>query len=137
MEKDKKAVLRRYLVCFGIASAIVLGVFAIKGFFTADAKLNMQVLHDAFFTAGALFMLFSGLLFVSDEGAFLGVSFVLGKAFKALFMPFGRKDTETYAEFRERKIGKKEKSSLKGCIFFTGLFFFVCSLIFLAIWYSL
>ena len=136
MEKEKKALLIRYLVCFCVASAIVVGVFAIKGFFTANAKANMQILIDAFFSAGILFVLFSGLLFVSGEGALLGVSYVFGRAIKAVFVPFGRKDNETYAQYRERKLGTK-KSGIGTPIFLTGLLFVVVSLIFLIIWYQL
>ena len=136
MEKEKKALLIRYLICFCVASGIVLAVFAIKGFFTDNAKTNMQILHDAFFTAGILFVLFSGMLFLSSEGAFLGVGYVLGRAVKAVFLPFGRKDHETYAQYRERKLGTK-KSSGGGAIFFTGLLFVIVSIIFLIIWYQL
>jgi hypothetical protein len=113
-----------------------VGVFAIKGFFTANAKANMQILIDAFFSAGILFVLFSGLLFVSGEGALLGVSYVFGRAIKAVFVPFGRKDHETYAQYRERKLGTK-KSGIGTPIFLTGLLFVVVSLIFLIIWYQL
>lgn len=134
MKEEKKALLTRYIVCFCVAAGIVFAVFTMKGFFGSDLKQNMQILHDAFFSAGALMMLFSGLLYVSGEGAFLGVGFVLGKAVKAL-LPFGRKEHETYAQYRERKLEKAKKSSDK-CIFLTGLFFFLISLIFLAIWYK-
>jgi hypothetical protein len=96
----------------------------------------MQILIDAFFSAGILFVLFSGLLFVSGEGALLGVSYVFGRAIKAVFVPFGRKDHETYAQYRERKLGTK-KSGIGTPIFLTGLLFVVVSLIFLIIWYQL
>lgn len=133
MEKEKKALLIRYLVCFCVALVIVFTVFVIKGFFTGDAKANIQLLIDAFFTAGILFVLFSGMLYVSSEGALLGVRYVFGRAFKALFIPFGRKDHETYAQYRERKLGTK-KSGIGTPIFLTGLLFVVVSLIFLIIW---
>ena len=136
MEKEKKALLIRYLICFCVASGIVLAVFCINGFFTDNAKTNMKILSDAFFTAGGLFVLFSGMLFLSSEGAFLGVGYVLGRAVKAVFLPFGRKDHETYAQYRERKLGTK-KSSGGGAIFFTGLLFVIVSIIFLIIWYQL
>jgi hypothetical protein len=133
--KDKKTILIRYIVCFFVAVAIVLFVFSIKGFFTTDTKQNMQILHDAFFTAGALLMLFSGLLYVSGEGIFLGVGFVFSRAIKAL-IPFSHKDNETYAQYRERKSEKVKKTS-DNCIFFTGLFFFLISLVFLWFWYQI
>ena len=135
MEKDKKSVLIRYLVCFCVAIFITFLALWIKGFFKDTAKENMQVLHDAFFSAGALLMLFSGLLYVSGEGVFLGIGYALGRAVRAL-IPMSKKPHETYAQYRERKTsGEKQKSDHS--IFFTGLFFFLISLIFLAIWYQL
>lgn len=136
MKKEKKALLIRYLICFCVASVIVLAVFAIRGFFTESAKANIQILHDAFFTAGILLVLFSGLVFVSGEGALLGVRYVFGTAIKALFVPFGRKDQETFAQYRERKLGTKKPSGA-GPIFLTGLLFVLVSVIFLIIWYQL
>jgi hypothetical protein len=119
-----------------VAAGIVVIVFAIKGFFTDNAKTNIQLLHDAFFSTGALMMLFSGMLFIADEGGFLAITYILGRAIKT-FIPFGRLQDETYAQYRERKTGKKEKNSPTGSVFFTGLFFFLISLLFLAIWYSM
>ncbi len=136
MEKEKKALLIRYIVCFCVASALVLGVFAIKGFFTDNAKQNMQLLHDAFFASGALLMLFSAMLFLSAEGALLGLTYVFGRAIKALFIPFGRRDQESYAQYRERKLGGK-KGDAGGAVFWTGLLFVAISVVFLIIWYQL
>ena len=135
MEKDKKTLLTKYIICFVVATAIVLFMFSLKGFFGTDKKQNMQILHDAFFTSGALLMLFSGLLYVSGEGIFLGVGFVFGKALKAL-IPFAYKEYETYEQYRERKLGSVKKKG-GSAIFLTGLIFFLISLIFLAIWYQL
>ena len=135
MERDQKALLIRYIVCFCVASGLVFTVFVIKGFFTGDAKANIQLLHDAFFAAGILMVLFSGMLFVASEGAFLGVGYVLERAFKSL-IPLGRKEHESYAQYRERKLGKKKTDS-GGAIFFTGLLFVVVSIVFLIIWYQM
>lgn len=135
MENETKSILKRYLVCFCVAIGLVVSVFAIKGFFTDNAKDNIQLLHDAFFGSGALLILFAGLLFVSGEGMFLGIGYALGRAIKAL-IPFSKKDHETYAQYRERKTGKP-KTKTDACIFFTGLFFVVISIIFLIIWYQM
>ena len=135
MEKDKKSILIKYGVCFVVASAIVLFVFSLKGFFGSDTKQNIQLLHDAFFTAGALLMLFSGFQYVSGEGVFLSLGFIGSRVIKA-FIP-GPKEYETYAQYRERKEGSGKKSKGKHCILLTGLFFFLLSLIFLAVWYKI
>ena len=135
MKKEIKSILIRYLVCFCVALFIVFLALWTKGFFKDRAKENMQVLHDAFFTAGALMMLFSGLLYVSGEGAFLGVGYALKRAVR-FFIPFSKEPQETYGQYRERKTGKKKMEGGHS-IFFTGLLFFLISLLFLAIWYQL
>lgn len=135
MEKDKKAILIKYGICFGVAVGIMFMVFTIEGFFGTDARANILLLLDATFVAGAMLTMFAGLLFISGEGGFLGIGFVLNRVVKS-FLPMGRKDTETYAQYRERKVGKVKKNGDK-CILFTGLFFLLLSVIFLIIWYNM
>ena len=136
MEEEKKSLLIRYIVCFCVGVGLVLAIFSIKGFSADDAKYNIQLLHDAFFSSGALLMLFSAMLYLSSEGALLGLTYVFGRALKAVFIPFGRKDEESYADYRERKLGGK-KGDTGGAIFWTGLFFVIISVVFLIIWYRL
>ena len=135
MGNEKKNVWTRYIVCLIVGAVIVGFVFLLRGFYRDDAKQNIQLLHDAFFSAGALLMLFSGLLYVSGEGVFLGLGYVVGRAVKAL-IPFSRKEHETYAQYCERKTGKKPSKG-DHCLLITGLFYFLISLIFLAIWYQM
>ena len=132
MSDDKKSTLIKYLICFCVTAALTFVILLIQGFFKETLKENMHVLHNAFFGSGALMMLFSGLVFVADEGAFLGIGYAFGRAAKAL-LPFLGKDHETYAEYRERKSGKKSKFG-QLAIFLTGLLFLLVSLIFLWIW---
>ena len=138
MSRGKKSILIQYAVTFSVAVAIVFVSFLIQGLFNGEPKDDreiMRILHNAFFASGALIMLFSGLLFVSDEGGFLGIGYALGRAWHVFFPAVG-KDPETYAEYRERKTGKK-KSTGKLSVLLTGLFFFLVSLILLAIWYNI
>lgn len=134
MDKNKKSVLIKYAICFAVAAVIVVIVFAIKGFFTDDIRENITVLSDATFTAGALFTLTAGMLFVSGEGGLIGIGYVLSRVIKA-FIPMGR-DTETYAQYREKQLAKEKKFDGK-CILFTGLFFLALSVIFIIVWYQL
>ena len=135
MSRDKKTMLLQFLVCFCVAVALVFVTLLIQGFFKDTLKENMHVLHNAFFSSGALMMLFSGMLFVSDEGVFLGIGYALGRAAKAL-LPFLGKDHETYAEYRERKTGKKKKSTGKLALLLTGAVLVVVSVIFLIVWFN-
>ncbi len=132
MEKEKKELLIKYLISFGIASLIVLFVFSLKGFFGSDAAMNIQLLSDAFFASGMFLILFAAIMYVSGEGGFLAMGFLATKVVQA-FIP-GRKDHETYAQYRERKEGKTKKSADR-CVLFTGLFFLLIGIIFTIIWY--
>ena len=134
MKDENKALLIKYAVCFGIASAITLAVFWSKGFFTDNLGVNIQILSDGFFVSGILLTLFAGLLFVSGEGALIGISFVLRNVVLA-FVPMGRKNHEVYAKYRERKLAVIKKAS-DHCILFTGLFFLLIGIIFTVIWYT-
>ena len=137
MEKETKSTLIKYLVCLCVAIAMTFVVLLIQGLFTQkglDAQAVMKIFHNAFFTTGALLMLFSGLLYVAGEGAFLGIGYAMGRAVKALLPFLGRGD-ETYAEYRERKTGKKQSGN-KLCILLVGAGFFLISLIFLIVYYQ-
>ena len=134
MKDENKALLIKYAVCFGVASAITLAVFWIKGFFTDNLGVNIQILSDGFFVSGILLTLFAGMMFVSGEGALIGISFVLRNVVLA-FVPMGRKKHEVYAKYRERKLASMKKSS-DHCILFTGLFFLLIGIIFTVIWYT-
>lgn len=131
-ENENKRWWIRYLVCFCVGLVIAFGALAIQGFFADGAKMNMQILHNAFFASGAFLMLFAGLLYVSDEGAFLGIGYALGRVVEFL-LPFYRKNPENYAEYRERKLGK-QKTHSKRSVFLIGLFFFIISIVFLTVW---
>ena len=113
---------------------VSLFVFWSKGFFTDSLAVNIQILSDGFFVSGILLTLFAGLMFVSGEGALIGISFVLRNVVLA-FPPMGRKHHEVYAKYRERKLAAIKKSS-DHCILFTGLFFLLIGIIFTVIWYT-
>ena len=73
MKPEKKSLLIKYSVCFGVAAIIAFIVIWIKGFFTDSVAVNVQILADAFFVSGILLTLFAGMLFVSSEGALIGI----------------------------------------------------------------
>ena len=104
-----------------------------KGFFTDSAAVNLQILSDAFFVSGVLMTLFAGMLYVSGEGALIGIGFVLRNVVLT-FIPMGRAKHERYADYRERKLSRAKKQD-NGCILVTGLFFLAIGIVFTAIWY--
>ena len=126
--------LKKYGVCFAIASLITLGVFAIKGFFTDSVSVNIQILSDGFFISGILFLFVAGMMFVSGEGGLIGIGFIM-RSVAQIFIPGGRKKHEVYAKYRERKMSEIKKSG-DSCILVTGVIFFLISVIFTIIWHT-
>ena len=134
MKKDNKALLLKYITCFAIASLIAIAVFWAKGFFGHSTAVNIQILADGFFVSGILLTLFAGMMFVSREGALIGISFVMRNVVLA-FIPMGRKKHEVYRDYRERKLKELKKTNDKS-ILVTGLFFLMIGIVFTVIWYK-
>lgn len=134
MKKDNKALFLKYVTCFAIASLIAIAVFWVKGFFGSSAAVNIQILADGFFVSGILMTLFAGMLFVSSEGALIGIGYVMRNVILA-FIPMGRKKQEVYRDYRERKL-KELKKSKDRCVLVTGLLFLLIGIVFNIIWYK-
>ena len=132
MKQEKQVKLIKYAVCFGIEVVIAFLVIWSKGFFTDSTAVNLQILADAFFVAGILMTLFAGMLFVSGEGALIGIGFVLRNVVLA-FIPMGRARHELYADYRKRKLSEAKKQN-NSSILVTGLFFLFVGIILTVIW---
>lgn len=133
MKQESKETLRKYAVCVGIEALIAFFVIWSKGFFAHSLAVNIQILADAFFVSGVLMTLFAGMLYVSGEGALVGIGFVLRNVVLA-FVPMGRAKHEKYADYRERKLSKAKKQN-DSCILVTGLIFLFMGILFTVIWY--
>ncbi len=133
MKQENKSRLIKYIVCICVASLITLVVFWIQGFFTHSVARNLQVLGDGFTVSGALFLMFAGMMFISGEGALIGIGWVLRNAFLT-FVPMGRKRHELYRDYRERKLKNAKKSS-DHCLLAVGLVFFLIGVAITLIWH--
>ena len=133
MKQETKVRLRKYAVCVGIEILIVFFVIWINGFFTQNTAVNIQILSDAFFIAGMLMTFFACMMYISSEGALIGVGFALRHAFLT-FIPLGRLKHEKYIDYRERVLAKKKEESY-GHILMTGLIFLGIGAILTLIWY--
>ena len=133
MKQESKGTLRKYAVCIGIEVLIAFFVIWSKGFFAHSLAVNIQILADAFFVSGVLMSLFAGMLYVSGEGALVGIGFVLRNVALA-FIPMGRARHEKYADYRERKINQIKMQNYS-CILVTGLTFLFIGIFFTVIWY--
>mgnify|MGYP002520308988 CR=1 FL=1 len=134
MKQENRSSFIKYAVCVGIELVIAFLVIWSKGFFTDRAAVNLQILSDAFFVAGILMTLFAGMLYVSSEGALVGIGFVLRNVVLT-FIPMGRARQERYADYRERKMREMKKNN-DICILITGLFFLAVGIVLTLIWYS-
>lgn len=134
MKQENKKFLVNLLIWFGVASLITVGVFALKGFFTDDLGKNLMVLADGFFVSGILVSLFAGLLFVSSQGALLGIGFILRNVVLTWFVPMGRKKQELFGDYRERKM-KELKKAFDFAMLIVGLAFLAAGIVFNVIWY--
>ena len=132
MSEETKVTLKKYAVCFGVEALIAFFVIWSKGFFTQSVSVNIQILSDAFFVSGVLMTLFAGMLYVSGEGALIGVGYALRNAVLA-FVPMGRARHERYADYRERKLSQIKKQNDR-CILVTGLIFLFIGIVFTVIW---
>ena len=132
MKQETKVTLRNYAICVAIEALIGFLVIWSRGFFTDSLAVNIQILSDAFFVSGILMTSFAGMMYISGEGALIGISFVLRNAVLA-FIPMGREKHEKYADYRARKLGKMKKRNDR-CILVTGLVFLIIGVIFTVIW---
>ena len=133
MKQETKVKLIKYAVCVGVEAVIAFLVIWSKGFFTDSAAVNLQILADAFFVAGILMTLIAGMLFVSGEGALIGIGFVLRNVVLA-FIPMGRARHELYVDYRARKLGEAKKRN-NSSILVTGLIFLITGILLTGIWY--
>lgn len=132
MKQENKVTLRNYAICVGIEALIAFLVIWSKGFFTQSASVNIQILSDAFFVSGILMTLFAGMMYVSGEGALIGIGFILRNIVQA-FTPMGRARHELYADYRARKLSQAKKHNNR-CILVTGLVFLFIGIVFTFIW---
>ncbi|MBR3928242.1 MAG: DUF3899 domain-containing protein [Clostridia bacterium] len=133
--KDKtKEALRNYGICVGIEMLIAFLVIWSKGFFAHSAAVNIQILSDAFFVSGILMTLFAGMMYVSQEGALIGIGFILRNVVLT-FIPMGRARHEKYADYRARKLSGAKRGGI--ChVLVTGLVFLFIGVVFTVIWYN-
>lgn len=133
MKQTTKTNLRNYGICVGIEVLIAFLVIWSKGFFAHSLAVNVQILADAFFVSGILMTLFAGMMYVSSEGALIGIGFVLRNVVLS-FIPMGRAKHEVYADYRARKLNKAQKSS-NSYVLVTGLIFLFIGVVLTTIWY--
>jgi hypothetical protein len=117
-----------------IGALIAYWIMSSKGLFVPGHSMAevFFILSDAFFVSGILMTLFAGMMYVSSEGALVGIGFVLRNVVLT-FIPMGRAKQERYADYRERKLANAKKHNNR-CILVTGLIFLFIGVVFTVIW---
>ena len=119
------------MVAFGVSLLIALS----RGIFQQDEiDMVITIISDAFFIPGVLLICVGLIVYASNEGLFLSISY----GFKAIGRTItAKKDEklmdEKYHEYYARQIQKKAK-----CKHFllVGLFFVVVSLVFVGVYFA-
>ena len=128
--------LIKYLIAMAVAAVIVVLVLWGRGYFAAtEWREQCRLLCDAFTFSGLFLILVSALVWVSNRGAFLGIGYAMGRLVRTL-LPFLSKSHETYADYRERKLGRGGVHGYS-FIFFTGLVYFAAAIVFLILFYQI
>ncbi len=134
MKQESKETLKKYAICFGVEIVIAFLVVWSNGFFTESAAVNIRIIADACFVAGILMTLFAAMMYISGEGALIGVGFVLKTALLT-FIPMGRTKQERYIDYRARKLSEAKYHN-NSHILVTGLIFVFIGIVFTVIWYA-
>jgi hypothetical protein len=109
-ENESRKPWKRLVITTAVLLAVVLAMLLATGAFGGDLTTQERVkkFSDAFFTVGGLTLCFGVLMWVAGEGMFDMISYGIRMLFRVRF----HEKNETYAEYRERKRGKKGGSCL-------------------------
>ncbi len=101
--KKRKANLLKYGITTVVCLALAVYLCFNRGLFAAEQWHDrIRVLSDAFFVPGMLVFLFGLLVWLSNDGALLGISYAISLVFKAL-IPGGQYSRESYGQYKARK----------------------------------
>lgn len=109
--EEKNQPWLKYLIALAIGGVMVFLILLSRGLFGSEPLSYMDRLKawsDAFFIPGALLTAFGCLLFASGQGAFDGVVYAVKSLTWFFSVKSVGKKRESYADFRERRHGKKK-----------------------------
>lgn len=116
--------LKKYLITTGIGLLLALYVAYTKGIFKqTELAVIFHILTDSFFVPAVLITGMGALVFVSNEGAFDGLTFAM-KSFFDVFRKNKKNSFKTYYDYKESK-GDRDRSF--GFMLLVGLGFMAVS----------
>ena len=135
MKEKLKNILIKYSISTGIGALLVWFFLWLRDFTGKEPRaVRYLLLCDAFTIPGVMMILTAALIALSNEGALLSIGYMLGYAFRMLIPGLGGSKHERYADYIERKMGKRVKGY--GFIFVTGAAFFAIAMVYLALFYK-
>lgn len=134
MSKKVKTALLKYTCCGAFVALSVALYLGLQDFENADAVNKYRLLCDAFSVPGVLLVMFGALVWASNEGALLGVSYVVRFAVFSLIPGKRLQREEKYGEYVERK--RDQKTTGYGFLFYSGLVSLAVAAVFLVLFYS-
>ena len=108
--EEKNRPWLKYLIALAAGLAAAFLILLSRGYFGSEPLSYMDRLKawsDALFIPGALLTAFGCLLFASGQGAFDGVVYAVKSLTWFFSVKSVGKKRESYADFRERRHGKK------------------------------
>lgn len=120
MKVDKKRLrtFAKYGCCIGFAAVLALTYLWIHLPFAQDIQDQYRMLCDAFTIPGVVLIAAGALVWVANEGVFIGVSYCVKTVIDALIPGRRLAGYEKYGDYVERKSNRKIKGY--SCLFFSG-----------------
>lgn len=127
MKKQTKTLLIKYGCSIGACLVLSLWRIFSENVLAVELREQYRVIGDSFFLYGFLCFASGMMLWLSQEGAFDGVGYVLSYAWHAI-LPGTQKKRESYKDYLERQRGKDKIGF--GFLIVTGLLFILISAVF-------
>lgn len=134
MNRDRKTLLKKYIITFFIGGVLAYAYVALRDFRGEPLLEKYRILCDAFTIPGLLLLMVGLLVAVSNEGIFDGLLYALSYAAKAIIPLWGRQH-ERYYDYVQRK--REKRLHGYGFLFITGAVFMAAAMVFLILFYSI
>ncbi len=138
MSQRARELLKRCGLTAGAGALVGVVIFFLRGGFGSDDPVRQFVaLCDAFTLPGVFLLMISGLIFMSGEGVFDGVSFIVRQGVRTLIPGArAREEPEKYGDYVEQR---RAKGKPKGyaCLLLVGIVYLLMGVILTVIYYSI
>ncbi len=136
MKKPVVRILVKYAIAIAIGAGMAFAVLGLRGWSTAATETErIRCLADAFTVPGVILSLVAVLVWLGNEGSFLGITYLGSRIVRAL-VPMG-KTFERHETYRDYVARKREKGGVKGYAFllWVGLAFLAVAVVFTVLFY--